>query len=115
MYTSKSFSFNKRAWLPRRAGAESSAASGLTGARALLTRLIGAFAGRPVAGGALEHLATLPLGGQPSLVLVRLGQQTLLLGATARQINLLAKIPSDASELSAFVDDSSAREESARQ
>ena len=115
MYISKSFSFNKRGWLPRLAGAQSGAGTGLTGARALLTRLIGAFAGRPVAGGALEHLATLPLGGQPSLVLVRLGQQTLLLGATARQINLLAKIPSDASELSAFVDDPSARQESARQ
>lgn len=101
--------------MPRRASAESGTAAGFTGARALLTRLIGAFAGRPVAGGTLEHLATLPLGGQPSLVLVRLGQQTLLLGATARQINLLAKIPSDASELSAFVDDASAREESARQ
>jgi len=115
MYISKNFSFNKRGWAPRVAGAESGAASGFASARALLRRLIGAFAGRPVAGGALEHLATLPLGAQPSLVLVRLGRQTLLLGATARQINLLAKIPSDASELSAFADDSSAREESARQ
>ena len=101
--------------MPSFALAGSGAVAGFTGARALLKRLIGAFAGRQVAGAALEHLATLPLGAQPSLVLVRLGQQTLLLGATARQINLLAKMPSDASELSAFVDDASAREESARQ
>jgi flagellar biogenesis protein FliO len=115
MFISKSFSFNKRGWSPSFAVAGSGPVSGFTGARALLRRLISAFAGRQVAGGALEHLATLPLGAQPSLVLVRLGQQTLLLGATARQINLLAKTSSDASELSAFVDDPSARQESARQ
>ena len=115
MFISKSFSFNKRGWVPSLAVTGSGAASGFAGARSLFRRLIGAFAGRPVAGAELEHLATLPLGAQPSLVLVRLGQQTLLLGATARQINLLAKIPSDASELSAFVDDPSARQESARQ
>lgn len=115
MFISKSFSFNKRRWSPSSAVAETGAASGFSGARALLKRFIGAFAGRQAAGGALEHLATLPLGAQPSLVLVRLGRQTLLLGATARQINLLAKMPSDTSEMSAFVDESSARQESARQ
>ena len=113
MFISKSFSFNKQSSLPGFAMAGSGVVSGFTGARALLKRFIGAFARRQAAGGALEHLATLPLGAQPSLVLVRLGQQTLLLGATSRQINLLAKMPSDTSELSAFVDDPSARQESA--
>ena len=115
MFISKSFSFNKRGWAPSFALSGCGATSGFTAARALFRRLVGAFAGRPVADGALEHLATLPLGAQPSLVLVRLGQQTLLLGATARQINLLAKTPSDAAELGAFADDPAARQESARQ
>jgi flagellar biogenesis protein FliO len=115
MFISKSFSFNRRACSPSSAAALRGGPSLLSGASALFGRFISAFSQRRVGGGALEHLATLPLGAQPSLVLVRLGQQTLLLGATARQINLLAKAPSENSELRVFADDPSAPQESARQ
>jgi len=84
----------------------------LAGARALLQRFVTAFSRRQTTGGALEHLATLPLSAQPSLVLVRLGAQKLLLGATAHGINLLASSPADAPEPTPFSATSSPRQES---
>lgn len=58
---------------------------------ALLARLLGKFTRRPMPGGALEHLTTLPLTAQSALVLVRFGDETLLLGATAQNVNLLLR------------------------
>ena len=101
--------------MPRYAKTGFSALAGFSALGALFKRIIGTVAGRRVGGGALEHLATLPLGAEPSLVLVRLGQQTLLVGATAQRINLLAKIHSDAPALAGIADDRSADEEAARQ
>ena len=65
--------------------------SGLGVLGEFLRRIVPALRRRPMASGPLEHLATLPLGAQSSLVLVRLGQEMLLLGATAQNISLLAK------------------------
>lgn len=104
MYISKSFSFNRASCWTSSAGVAPSSVGNFSALRALWQRVIGAFAGRRVGGGALEHLATLPLGPQPSLVLVRLGQQTLLLGATAQRINLLAKTSSETGELGVYSD-----------
>jgi flagellar biogenesis protein FliO len=53
-----------------------------------------AWNGRRVAG-ALEHLGTLPLTAQSSLALVRLHDETLLLGITPQSIKVLAKRPAD--------------------
>jgi flagellar biogenesis protein FliO len=46
---------------------------------------------RSLAGGALEHLGTLALTAQSSLALVRLHNETLLLGITAQNISVLAR------------------------
>jgi flagellar biogenesis protein FliO len=115
MFISKSFSFNKYGAAPRDAGVGFLTLSGFAALGAWFKRFIGSLAQRRVGGGALEHLATLPLGAQPSLVLVRLGHETLLLGATARQINLLARAPSEVGDLNAFDEARTAPEESARQ
>jgi flagellar biogenesis protein FliO len=42
-------------------------------------------------GGGLEHLVTLPLTAQVSLALVRLHDETLLLGITAQSVTLLTR------------------------
>jgi flagellar biogenesis protein FliO len=88
---------------------------GVTAVRVLVQRLAGAFHRRQAAAGALEHLATLPLGAQPSLVLVRLGGETLLLGATAQQISLLTKSCADLSGLPQRIDEILPPEETTRQ
>jgi flagellar biogenesis protein FliO len=54
-------------------------------------RLVPAFRQRAAAGGALEHLTSLPLTAQASLALVRLHKETLLLGITPQSITLLTK------------------------
>jgi flagellar biogenesis protein FliO len=43
-------------------------------------------------GNALEHLGSLPLTAQSSLALVRLQDETLLLGITPQTITLLTKV-----------------------
>jgi flagellar biogenesis protein FliO len=111
MFISKNFSFSKRGAWPL-GSALSVGGANFTGARALLQRFAGVFNRRQTAGGALEHLATLPLSPQPSLVLVRLGQQTLLLGATAHNISLLASSPADSPEGTPLVDETSQPQES---
>jgi len=88
---------------------------GVTAVRVLVQRLVGAFHRRQAAAGVLEHLATLPLGAQPSLVLVRLGGETLLLGATAQQISLLTKSCADLSGLPQRIDEILPPEETTRQ
>lgn len=113
MFISKNFSFSKSGWWPVGATHWGNAAS--LARRALLQRFVGAFNRRQVAGGALVHLATLPLSAQPSLVLVRLGQQTLLLGATAQNINLLASSPADVPDLTSLGAETLPRPESAQQ
>jgi flagellar biogenesis protein FliO len=53
--------------------------------------MIPALARRSAVAGALEHLGSLPLTAQSSLALVRLNQETLLLGITPQGITLLTK------------------------
>ena len=64
---------------------------GLAGFAAFLRRMIPALARRSAVAGALEHLGSLPLTAQSSLALVRLNQETLLLGITPQGITLLTK------------------------
>jgi flagellar biogenesis protein FliO len=80
--------------------------------RGFLERMVPALRRRPIAGGALEHLATLPLNAHSSLVLVRLGEETLLLGATTQNISLLAKHRDDSPAARARQDERSERRES---
>ena len=91
MFTSKNFLFSKRPRLPGMAFAQSAPPASSASLVALVTRLLGKFTRRPVPGGALEHLTTLPLTAQSALVLVRFGDETLLLGATAQNVNLLLR------------------------
>lgn len=115
MFTSKNFSFNKPGLIAGFAMPEPMAAPQFAGVRAWLQRVMKLLGRRHVAGGALEHLACLPLTAQPSLVLVRWGQETLLLGATAQNIRLLAKSPSDAPNVTPLFASSPESEEAARQ
>jgi flagellar biogenesis protein FliO len=64
---------------------------GIAGFAAFLRRIIPALARRSAVAGALEHLGSLPLTAQSSLALVRLNQETLLLGITPQGITLLTK------------------------
>jgi flagellar biogenesis protein FliO len=57
---------------------------------ALLRRLFPTLKRRASIDGALEHLASLPLTAQSCLALVRLHQETLLLGITPQSITLLS-------------------------
>jgi len=57
---------------------------------ALLRRLFPTVKRRASNDGALEHLASLPLTAQSCLALVRLNQETLLLGITPQSITLLS-------------------------
>jgi len=59
----------------------------------LIQRLFPALARRKTAGRLLEHLESLPLTAQSSLALIRLREETLLLGITPHNITLLAKNP----------------------
>ncbi len=112
MFISKSFSFSKPGpWLRFGMGHRPAPAT-LAGARAVLQRLVAACSRRQATGGALEHLATLPLSAQPSLVLVRLGGQKLLLGTTPHGISLLASSPADLPEPAPFSVESSPPRES---
>lgn len=61
----------------------------------VLGRFLPAWTGRRAVG-ALEHLGSLPLTAQSSLALVRLHDETLLLGITPQNIRVLAKRPNDA-------------------
>ena len=61
------------------------------GLSALFSRLIPALSHRASVGGVLEHLGTLPLTAQSSLALVRLHDETLLLGITPQGVTLLTK------------------------
>ena len=65
---------------------------GLSGYGALLQRLVPALRRRGNLGNALEHLGSLPLTAQSSLALVRLQDETLLLGITPQSITLLTKV-----------------------
>jgi len=65
---------------------------GLSGYAALLQRLVPALRRRGNLGNALEHLGSLPLTAQSSLALVRLQDETLLLGITPQSITLLTKV-----------------------
>jgi len=61
----------------------------------VLGRFLPAWTGRRAVG-ALEHLGSLPLTAQSSLALVRLHDETLLLGITPQNIRVLAKRPDGA-------------------
>jgi flagellar biogenesis protein FliO len=65
--------------------------SAISGLAMLLQRMIPALARRKPAGRLLEYLESLPLTAQSSLALVRLREETLLLGITPQSITLLAK------------------------
>ena len=52
---------------------------------------------RSTAGAALQHLGTLPLSTQSSLALVRVYNETLVLGITAHSVTLLTKTADDRS------------------
>jgi flagellar biogenesis protein FliO len=113
MFISKSSLFNKRGWWPL-GSAHSKADASFTG-RALLQRFAGAFNRRHAGSTALEHLATVPLGAQSSLILVRWGQQKLLIGATAQSVTLLASSSADASESTALGPEAALHEEPPQQ
>ena len=66
-------------------------AGGLQGLSALMQRFLPALGRRGNLAGALEHLGTMPLTAQSSLALVKLHDETLLLGITPQSITLLAK------------------------
>jgi flagellar biogenesis protein FliO len=66
--------------------------TGLSGCAALLQRLMPVLRRRGNLGNALEHLGSLPLTAQSSLALVRLQDETLLLGITPQSITLLTKV-----------------------
>jgi flagellar biogenesis protein FliO len=61
------------------------------GLGALFSRLIPVLSHRASVGGVLEHLGPLPLTAQSSLALVRLQDETLLLGITPQSVTLLTK------------------------
>jgi flagellar biogenesis protein FliO len=63
---------------------------GLSGLSVIFSRLIPSL-GRRVSAGALELVGTLPLTAQSSLALVRLHDETLLLGITAQNVTLLTR------------------------
>ena len=63
---------------------------GLSGLSMIFSRLIPSL-GRRVSAGALELVGTLPLTAQSSLALVRLHDETLLLGITAQNVTLLTR------------------------
>jgi len=77
--------FSKQTPAQRQAGASWSSCA------AFWQRIMPALRRRAIAGNALEHLGSLPLTAQSSLALVRLHNETLLLGVTAQNISLLAK------------------------
>jgi flagellar biogenesis protein FliO len=63
----------------------------LAGLGGLFSRLIPSLGRRASAGGALELLGALPLTTQSSLALIRLHDETLLLGITAQSVTLLTR------------------------
>lgn len=63
---------------------------GLSGLSLIVSRFIPSLARRGSAG-ALEHLETLPLTAQCSLALIRLHDETLLLGITGQSVTLLTR------------------------
>jgi flagellar biogenesis protein FliO len=65
--------------------------SGLQGLGALIQRFLPGLGRRGNLAGTLEHLGTMPLTAQSSLALVKLHDETLLLGITPQSITLLAK------------------------
>jgi len=80
------FSFSFKNSLQGRQGG-----TGLSSYAALLQRLMPALRRRGNLGNALEHLGSLALTAQSSLALVRLQDETLLLGITPQSITLLTK------------------------
>ncbi|HXG51825.1 MAG TPA: flagellar biosynthetic protein FliO [candidate division Zixibacteria bacterium] len=91
MFTSRNFSFSR---VPLAAGIDAAPAAwrAAAGAWRMMVRRIGrALGGRPPAAAELEHVATLALTAQSALVLVRLGGETLLLGATPHRIAVLSR------------------------
>jgi flagellar biogenesis protein FliO len=82
------------------------------GLGALLGRFMPAWSGRRTVG-ALEHLGSLPLTAQSSLALIRLHDETLLLGITPQNIKVLARRPAD-SALGATESPAARREREAR-
>lgn len=64
--------------------------AGLTGLGAIFRRLFPGWNRRSAAGGAMEHLASLPLTAQSTLALIRVYDQQLLLGVTPANITLIA-------------------------
>jgi flagellar biogenesis protein FliO len=97
MFILKSFSFNRsgRAQLNRRHLAARHKASGGNGLGAFFHWLMPALSRQRTIGNALVHLGTLPLTAQSSLSLVRLHDETLLLGITPQNITLLTKTHGD--------------------
>ena len=81
------FPFSFKNYLQGRQGG-----TGLSGCAALLQRLMPVLRRRGNLGNALEHLGSLPLTAQSSLALVRLQDETLLLGITPQSITLLTKV-----------------------
>jgi flagellar biogenesis protein FliO len=77
---------------------------GLQGMSALIQRWIPKFGQSARIGNALEHLGTMPLTAQSSLALVRLHDETLLLGITPQNITLLAKSEGDSTGAPALAD-----------
>ncbi|MGH7875560.1 MAG: flagellar biosynthetic protein FliO [Candidatus Binatia bacterium] len=80
------FSFNFKQRAPSRQDV-----GGRHGLGALVQRFIPALSRRGNLAGTLEHLGTMPLTAQSSLAVVRLHNETLLLGITPQSITLLAK------------------------
>jgi flagellar biogenesis protein FliO len=80
------FSFNSKQPVPSHQNG-----GGLHGLSALVQRFMPAFSRRGNLAGILEHLGSMPLTAQSSLAVVRLHNETLLLGITPQRITLLAK------------------------
>lgn len=97
MFILKSFSFNRPGRLPRnrRSQVIQKKTLGWNGLGAFFQRLIPALSRQRTISNALVHLGTLPLTAQSSLSLVRLHDETLLLGITAQNITLLTKAHGD--------------------
>jgi flagellar biogenesis protein FliO len=72
--------------------------------------LIPALSPRRSISNALVHLGTLPLTAQSSLSLVRLHDETLLLGITPQSITLLSKTCADPTRPTAAVESPSERQ-----
>ncbi len=69
----------------------SAGVSGLSGLGILARRFLPLFSRRSSDPSSLQHLGTLPLTPQCSVALVRIREETLVLGITAQSVTLLTK------------------------